>query len=164
MNKKIRVFIAMLVMCVLSLTACTTQEYSSADSTSTQTTTEQVATKNVKDKRTAATKKAEVTTQATTETEAQTVDAANAENAEAEVVQEKVAEAQQNEQPEAVAEAPQVVAEAPAANSGGDALVWIPKNGKKYHSNSSCSNMKNPTQVSKSTAISRGYTPCSKCY
>lgn len=145
MNKKIRVFIAMLVMCVLSLTACTTQEYSSADSTSTQTTTEQVATKNVKDKQTAATKKAEVTTQATTETEAQTADAANAENAEAEVVQEEVAEA-------------------PAANSGGDALVWIPKNGKKYHSNSSCSNMKNPTQVSKSTAISRGYTPCSKCY
>ncbi len=44
-------------------------------------------------------------------------------------------------------------------------LVWIPTNGgKKYHSKSSCSNMKNPEQVSKSTAISYGFTPCKKCY
>ena len=43
-------------------------------------------------------------------------------------------------------------------------LVWIPNSGKKYHSNSGCSNMKNPTQVTRSQAETMGYTPCSKCY
>ena len=42
--------------------------------------------------------------------------------------------------------------------------VWIPESGKKYHSISSCSGMKNPSQVSKSKAESMGYTPCKKCY
>ena len=43
-------------------------------------------------------------------------------------------------------------------------MVWIPKTGSKYHRSSSCSNMKNPSQVTKSQAISRGYEPCKKCY
>ena len=43
-------------------------------------------------------------------------------------------------------------------------MVWIPKTGSKYHRNSSCSNMKNPSQVSKQVAIQRGYEPCKKCY
>lgn len=43
-------------------------------------------------------------------------------------------------------------------------MVWIPATGSKYHRNSSCSNMKNPSQVSKDEAISRGYEPCKKCY
>lgn len=43
-------------------------------------------------------------------------------------------------------------------------MVWIPRTGKKYHCSSSCSNMKNPSQVTKSEAISMGYTPCKKCY
>lgn len=43
-------------------------------------------------------------------------------------------------------------------------MVWIPKSGKKYHSNSSCSNMKNPSQVTKEQAIKMGYEPCKKCY
>lgn len=43
-------------------------------------------------------------------------------------------------------------------------LVWIPKTDKKYHNNSGCSNMKNPSQVTKSVAESSGYTPCKKCY
>ena len=43
-------------------------------------------------------------------------------------------------------------------------MVWIPQSGSKYHSNSGCSNMKNPSQISKSAAISRGYEPCKKCY
>lgn len=47
-------------------------------------------------------------------------------------------------------------------NIGGQ--VWIPRTGSKYHSNSSCSGMKNPTQVSKSKAESLGYEPCKKCY
>ena len=43
-------------------------------------------------------------------------------------------------------------------------MVWIPKTGKKYHSNASCSNMKNPTQVTLSQADKQGYEPCKKCY
>ncbi|MBQ8165173.1 MAG: hypothetical protein IJZ94_05095 [Clostridia bacterium] len=43
-------------------------------------------------------------------------------------------------------------------------MVWIPRTGSKYHSKSNCSNMKNPTQVTQSQAISRGYEPCKKCY
>lgn len=42
--------------------------------------------------------------------------------------------------------------------------VYIPKTGKKYHSNPNCSNMKNPRQVSLSDAKSKGYTACKKCY
>lgn len=43
-------------------------------------------------------------------------------------------------------------------------MVWIPKSGKKYHSNSGCSNMKNPSQVTKEEAEDQGYEPCKKCY
>lgn len=53
----------------------------------------------------------------------------------------------------------QVAAEEPAKE-----MVWIPRNGSKYHSRSSCSNMKNPSQVTKDQAKSRGYSPCKKCY
>ena len=43
--------------------------------------------------------------------------------------------------------------------------VWIPtKGGKKYHSKSSCSGMKDPEKVSLSTAKDRGFTACKKCY
>lgn len=43
-------------------------------------------------------------------------------------------------------------------------MVWIPRTGSKYHSKSSCSNMKNPSQVTIDQAKSRGYSPCKKCY
>ncbi len=43
-------------------------------------------------------------------------------------------------------------------------MVWIPKTGSKYHRNASCSNMKNPTQVTLSQAQKQGYEPCKKCY
>ena len=43
-------------------------------------------------------------------------------------------------------------------------MVWIPQSGSKYHSSPSCSNMKNPTQVTVEEAESRGYEPCKKCY
>ena len=49
-------------------------------------------------------------------------------------------------------------------NSGSSTMVWVPKSGKKYHRSSSCSNMKNPSQVTLEKAQSLGYTPCSKCY
>ena len=48
------------------------------------------------------------------------------------------------------------------AASGGD--VWIPRTGSKYHSSPTCSNMRNPSQVSRSEAVARGYEPCSKCW
>ena len=45
------------------------------------------------------------------------------------------------------------------------ANVWIPTNGgKKYHKSASCSNMKNPEEVTKSEAESRGFDPCKRCY
>ena len=43
-------------------------------------------------------------------------------------------------------------------------MVWISQSGSKYHSNSSCSNMKNPTQITISEAQNRGLEPCKKCY
>ena len=43
--------------------------------------------------------------------------------------------------------------------------VWIPTNGgTKYHSSSTCSNMLNPLYVTKSQAISQGFTACKRCY
>ena len=42
--------------------------------------------------------------------------------------------------------------------------VYIPSSGSKYHSNSSCSNMRNPSKVTKSEAEAQGYDPCKKCY
>lgn len=43
-------------------------------------------------------------------------------------------------------------------------MVWIPKTGSKYHSRSGCSNMKNPSQVTKQEAERQGYDPCKKCW
>ena len=44
-------------------------------------------------------------------------------------------------------------------------MVWVPtKGGTKYHSKSICSNMDDPRYISKTQAISKGFTPCKKCY
>ena len=59
---------------------------------------------------------------------------------------------------------PAPVPETEAEEVGGGPMVWIPATGSKYHSRSSCSNMKNPTHVPLETAIKRGYEPCKKCY
>ncbi len=49
--------------------------------------------------------------------------------------------------------------------SNSSELVWIPtKGGKKYHSKSTCSNMNNPKEVTKTIAESKGFSPCKKCY
>ncbi len=46
-----------------------------------------------------------------------------------------------------------------------EVTVWIPTNGgKKYHSKSSCSGMKNPSKVTKDEAVSLGFGPCGRCY
>ena len=57
-------------------------------------------------------------------------------------------------QPEAVAPQPE-----PQGNG-----VWISRSGKKYHSNSGCSGMKSPQQVSLQDAQAMGRGPCKKCY
>lgn len=46
---------------------------------------------------------------------------------------------------------------------GNTEMVWVSATGKKYHRKSSCSNMKDPLQISRSEAITRGYEPCKKC-
>ncbi len=51
-----------------------------------------------------------------------------------------------------------------ASAPGSSLMVWIPNSGSKYHSSSSCSNMKNPTEVTREEAIRRGFEPCKKCY
>lgn len=43
-------------------------------------------------------------------------------------------------------------------------MVWIPRTGSKYHSSASCSNMKNPSQVTLDAAIANHYERCSKCW
>lgn len=61
----------------------------------------------------------------------------------------------------------EIVPETSVENSVEDVieqLVWIPKTGSKYHSCSDCSNMKNPSQISKSEAEKLGYEPCKKCW
>ncbi len=45
----------------------------------------------------------------------------------------------------------------------GDALVWVSKTGKKYHSDSGCSGMKSPRSLTREDAIRQGYQPCKKC-
>ena len=43
--------------------------------------------------------------------------------------------------------------------------VWIQDgSGTKYHSNSSCSQMKTPRKVTITEAASLGFEPCGKCY
>lgn len=44
-------------------------------------------------------------------------------------------------------------------------MVWIPMHGgEKYHSNEDCSNMKEPSYVSKVYAESNGFDACKRCY
>ncbi|MBQ2252376.1 MAG: hypothetical protein II328_00175, partial [Clostridia bacterium] len=45
-----------------------------------------------------------------------------------------------------------------------ETMVWISGSGSKYHSNSSCSGMKNPSRVPISQAEAAGRSPCKKCY
>lgn len=49
-------------------------------------------------------------------------------------------------------------------DSGSAEMVWIPKSGTKYHSHAGCSNMNNPTEVTKEEAEERGFTACKKCW
>ena len=44
------------------------------------------------------------------------------------------------------------------------ATVQTVSTGKKYHSKSTCSNMKDPEKVTLSEAKAEGFTACKKCY
>lgn len=67
--------------------------------------------------------------------------------------------------PQEPAPAPLHTPSAPAPQSHGNTnLVWIPASGTKYHSNSGCSNMKNPTQVTQDEAVAMGYDACKRCH
>lgn len=59
---------------------------------------------------------------------------------------------------------PEPVVEPPKISQNIESIVWIPQSGKKYHSHSGCSGMKNPSQVTLSDAQSMGFTACSRCY
>lgn len=86
------------------------------------------------------------------------------------------AEAQAQKEAEEKARAEQEAAEQAAAhaqaeqeaaaqtNQPQEQMVWVSQSGSKYHSNSSCSNMKNPTQITISEAQNQGLEPCKKCY
>ena len=50
------------------------------------------------------------------------------------------------------------------SSADGGQMVWISGSGTKYHSKSSCSNMKNPWQVTVEEAQAQGRQPCKKCY
>lgn len=54
-----------------------------------------------------------------------------------------------------------------AFSSAGETLermVWVSRTGSKYHSKSTCSNMRNASQVTLEAALNRGLEPCSKCW
>lgn len=61
-------------------------------------------------------------------------------------------------------QAPIQATEAPSVDNTIGTQVYISETGSKYHSKSSCSNMKNPRQVSLSQAQSMGLQPCKKCH
>lgn len=151
MYKRIRIFLMVVTLCFFSLVGCSSEDASQIVN---QTNTVEVENESANTKSTDW-----ITEKETTQSSIDNV---------TEAIIEEVKEVLQTEAP-AVKEIPEQRATeaqevAQPNNSGGGKMVWIPNSGKKYHSSPSCSNMKNPSQVSIDTAISRGYTPCSKCY
>lgn len=57
----------------------------------------------------------------------------------------------------------QITRSASAEQTDQAVMVWVPKSGKRYHAESTCSNMKNPTLVDIDTAKAMGFTPCKVC-
>lgn len=84
------------------------------------------------------------------------------EQAEKEAQEQAEREAQEQAEIEAQEQAQQ--SQASANMDSQEQMVWIPQSGSKYHSNSSCSGMNNPRQVTISEAQNMGYKPCNKCY
>lgn len=59
----------------------------------------------------------------------------------------------------------EIMDDAGSENEDEESFVWISsKGGKKYHSDPSCSGMKDAVQKSLEEAVTEGYEPCKKCY
>lgn len=86
------------------------------------------------------------------------------EKAEQERIAQEQAEKEAQEQAEREAQEQAQQSQASANMDSQEQMVWIPQSGSKYHSNSSCSGMNNPRQVTISEAQNMGYKPCNKCY
>lgn len=84
--------------------------------------------------------------------------------AQAQKEMEEKARAEQEAAEQAAAQAQAEQEAAAQAQQPQEQMVWVSQSGGKYHSNSSCSNMKNPTQITISEAQNRGLEPCKKCY
>lgn len=110
---------------------------------------------SIEDKAAIAKAKAEAEAQAQKEAEEKA-------RAEQEAAEKAAAEQAAAEQAAAQAQAEQEAAA--QTQQPQEQMVWISQSGSKYHSNSSCSNMKNPTQITISEAQDRGLEPCKKCY
>ncbi|MCL1796522.1 MAG: hypothetical protein FWG37_06490, partial [Clostridia bacterium] len=59
--------------------------------------------------------------------------------------------------------AAQSVAAAQSADTAEETVVWLPKNGKRYHAIPTCSGMNSTRGVSVAEAVLAGYTPCPQC-
>ena len=165
MKKSICLFIALVLS--FSLTACTNMDYSNfedADTTTTTimtdaktTTTVDITTTTIKPTTTTTTKKTTTTSKSTTTSTTQkstTTTKATTTTTTITTTTTKVTTT--------TTKATIITTE---THTDTDDLVWIPTNGgKKYHSKSSCSNMINPIQVTKSEAIDQGFGPCGRCY
>lgn len=81
--------------------------------------------------------------------------------AEKKAEEERIAAEKKAEEERKAAEEERLAAAAKESEST-EEMVWISSSGKKYHSKSSCSNMKNPWQVPLSQVGNR--EPCKKCY
>lgn len=52
-----------------------------------------------------------------------------------------------------------------SATPSSGTMVWVPtKGGTRYHSKATCSNMKNPKQVTVAQAQSQGFSQCKRCF
>lgn len=84
----------------------------------------------------------------------------------AEQQRQQEAAAQLKAQQEAERKAAEEASRAQTTSAPIEATVYVAAsgNGQRYHSRSSCSNMKGTVSLSVSQAQSQGYTPCKKCY
>ena len=176
MKRRIRIIVAILVLITLLMAGCssTEQDLAQPKSEETKITEVQTATTNVEEK---AVKQVSTTSQTVESTSTQPPSQTNptpstsSSNPEPEkpdtlstvatiVVAGSVASSQANLPSESTTTTQPVIGQ-----SVTESLVWIPVNGgTKYHSKASCSNMKDPIQVTLSEAVSKGFEPCKRCH
>ncbi len=144
------------VFCLISIGCSVTETEGSSNFDNTATTTGNAKTTDTPGTTTSATNKAEATQAETTKTETAKPETTKAETAAPVTSKPETTKAE-------TTKAVTTKAETQSPNPV-EAMVWIPQTGSKYHSKSSCSGMKNPSQVTKSYAQNHGFTACKKCY